>query len=268
MKKKKIGLIAGGGDLPLIFAKIVKEKGFEVIAVCLKGEASPDLEKSVNKTYWVSIGEPMKLVQAFKSERVKNLVMLGSVKKTDLYKDISKDEYAQGVLKISRDNRDETLLKSAANRLWWLGLYIKKPTDYLKTLMPSKGVLTKRIPTQSEWLDIEFGFKLAKVLAGSDIGQTIIVKNRSVVAIEAIEGTDEAIKRAGKLCGAGAVIVKAARPRQDMRFDVPLVGKATIQSLIEAKASVLALEQKKTYLIDRPEIIKLAEENNISVVII
>ena len=194
--------------------------------------------------------------------------MLGGIKKANLYKDIAKDKYAEGVLKISRDNRDETLLKSAANRLWWLGLYLKRPTDYLKKLLPEKGVLTKRFPTKNEYSDIKFGYKIAKKIAGADIGQTIVVKDRSVVAVEGMEGTDEVIKRANALCGEGAVVIKVARPKQDMRFDVPLVGIKTIQSLIEAKASVLALERKRTYLIDKNSLIKLADDNNISVVII
>ncbi len=268
MSKKKIGLISGGGDLPIIFTNIVKNKGINVITVALNGMASPEIEKVSDKTYWVSIGEPEKVINIFKSEGVRDLVMLGWVKKTHLYKDIIKDKLAEEVLKTSRDKRDETLLKSAANKLWWLGLYLKKPTDYLKELIPEKGVLTKRIPSKEELSDIKFGYKIAKKVAGLDIGQTIVVKNKSIVTVEGVEGTDETIKRGGSLCGPGAVIIKVARPKQDMRFDVPLVGIKTIESLIQAKASVLALERKKTYLIDKEALIKLADQNNISVIII
>ncbi len=149
-----------------------------------------------------------------------------------------------------------------------VGIEIIDPTPYLEELIPVKSILTKKVPTKEEELDIEYGRKIASELARFDIGQTVIVKDKTVIALEAAEGTDETIRRAGKLVDGGFTVVKMARPAQDARFDIPLVGPETIKTIVKSKGSVLALEQKKTFLMDKVEAIRIADESGISIVVI
>ena len=266
---KKIGLIAGGGKFPIIFAKAAREKGVSIVAVACKEETSLELEKAVDKIYWISIAELKKLIGIFKSEGVKKAVMAGRVTKTRLFKDTPKPDPAlESLLKNVSDKSDISLLRSAARVLRFFGITLIDSTIFLKDILPAKGILTKRVPTKEEWDDIKFGFSLAKATSRLEIGQTVVVKNKVILAIEAIEGTDKAILRGGELGNGSVVIVKTARPYQDRRFDIPTIGPDTIRSLKEAGGSVLAIEARSTIFIDKDECVSLADSNNLSLVVV
>jgi len=266
---KRLGLIAGNGQFPLVFAKSARDKGVEIIAVAIKEETSPELEKFVDKIHWISLGELKKLIGIFKDAKIKKAVMAGKVTKARLFKDMPKlDPTAQKLFKKLKDRKDTSLLKGAARALRLFGITLLDSTLFLKDHLPEKGILSRRAPTKKEWEDIKFGFKLAKKMAHLDIGQTVVVKDKSILAVESIEGTDEAILRAGRLGNGDIVVVKTARPKQDKRFDIPTIGPATIMSLKKAGGSILAIEAKKTLLLERSECLNLVDTYNFSLVVV
>ncbi len=264
----RIALVAGAGRLPVIFSDMAREKGDTVIAFCLKGVTDKELEKHVHKAHWFEWSELKKALFVLVTERIKSIIMLGKLKKEDLFrKSGSVGEEASKMI-VKSDKKDYSLLNETAKMLGKLGVEVIDSTTYLKEMIPQKGAITKRSPDGTEPEDIKCGREVAKALSGFDIGQTVAVKDKTVIAVEAAEGTDEAISRAGSLVKNGFVVVKVARPNQDMRFDVPLVGLDTVKSLAAAGATALALEAGKMLLIDKEEIIKLAEEKNISIIAI
>ncbi|MDD5449686.1 MAG: UDP-2,3-diacylglucosamine diphosphatase LpxI [Candidatus Omnitrophica bacterium] len=266
---KRLGLIAGCGDFPLLFAAQAKAKGISLICVALKDEASPKLETLTDKIYWLSFGEVKKAVEIFKSENIKKAVMLGGINKRRFFKDRPEaDEGAKAILNFAKDRKDLTLFKAAALFLRLHGITLQSAVMCLKDNIARKGCLTEKKPTAAQWEDIRFGYKIAKRLAGLDIGQTVVVKDKVALSIEAIEGTDAAIRRAGPLGNGDVVVVKAARPRQDMRFDIPVIGVNTIESLKEARAACLAIEKNKTLITDKQQISRLANQAGISIVVI
>lgn len=265
----RIGLVAGHGELPLIFAKKAKEKGDTVIALGLKGSTSEELEKYVEKVYWFEWGDLKKAMLLAVTQRLRKIALLGKIKKEMLFKDSGKfDDESKKIIRSSGGKKDYNILKGVADLVKTVGIEIIDPTPYLEELIPMKSILTKRSPTKEEELDIEYGRKIASDLAKFDIGQTVIVKDKTVIALEAVEGTDETIRRAGKLVDGGFTVVKMARPAQDARFDVPLVGPETVRTIVESGGKVLALEQKKTFLMSREEAIKVADESGLSIIII
>ncbi len=266
---KRIAVLAGSGQLPLIFAKCAKSKGEYIIGIAIEDLTSPDLENSVDKIYWGKSDEAKRALEIIKQERISHVVLIGNIPKALVFnKKVTLNEGAQEVLRSTVDSRDYTILKAIDLRLRREGARIMDPTPYITPLIPKKGLLTKRPPTKEEWEDIKFGQKAAKRMAGLDIGQTVIVKNKLIVAVEAIEGTDKAIRRAGEIGGEGTVVVKMARPKQDMKFDIPTIGCETIDSLIAAKASVLAIEAGKMLVLNRDELIRKSNSANISVIAI
>jgi len=265
----RIGLVAGRGELPLIFARKAKEKGDTVIALGLKGSTSVELEKYVEKVYWFEWGDLKKAIFLAVTQRLRRIALLGKIDKEMLFKDSGKlDEESKKIVRSSGGKKDYNILKGIADLIKKVGIEIIDPTPYLEELIPVKGVLTKRSPTKEEELDIEYGRKIALELAKFDIGQTVIVKDKTVIALEAVEGTDETIARAGRLVDGGFTVVKMARPDQDARFDVPLVGPDTVKRIAQSGGSVLALEQKKTFLMNKEESVRIADESGISIIII
>ena len=263
----RIGLVAGYGKLPIIFSKVAKSKGDTVIGLGIKGITSDELEDYVDKMHWVEWGKLQKALLLVATERIKEIIMLGKIGKDMVFKnDKNMDEEAKKIL--SKDKKDYTILNGVKDVLAKFGVKVINATEYLSELMPSKGVITKKEPAKNEWDDIEYGKTVAKELAKFDIGQTVIIKDKTVIALEAAEGTDETITRAGSLVKGGFVVVKVARPAQDMRFDVPIVGVDTIESLIKAGGSTLALEEKHTILMDKEEVIRLADQNGIAVAVV
>jgi len=266
---EKIGLIAGSGKFPLIFSQYAKARGRNICAVAVKGETSKELEDLVDRVYWVEVGQLERLFKIFKDEGITRAIMAGKISPTLLLKDdLAVDEELKELLDHAKDKRADSLLGAVARRLKKAGIDLIDSTTYLSDLLPHEGILTQRQPSQAEWEDIRFGFDIARKIAGLDIGQTVVVKDKAILAIEAIEGTDEAIRRGGALGNGEVVVVKVSKPKQDMRFDIPVVGPETIRSLTQAKASCLAIEAQKTLLIDKEEVVRLADRSGISVAVI
>ena len=265
----RIGLVAGFGKLPIIFSNIAKQKGDTVIAFALKGVTYPQLGDHVAKIHWLEWGNLKMSLLLLAAERIQKIAMLGKVNKDIFFKDDSKfDDDARKIFEKIKDKKDYAIFNEVSAALSKLGIEVLDSTVYLKCLLPAKGTLTKREPTKDESADINYGRQVASALAEFDIGQTVAVREKTIIAVEAVEGTDEAIKRAGGLTNGGFVVVKVARPNQDMRFDVPLVGLDTLKVLIESGGKALALEEKKTFLMDREDLINLADAKGISVVVI
>jgi hypothetical protein len=264
--EERIGLIAGEGRLPFLVAEAAKEKGFRVVAVAIKEEASPELEQAVDCIYWLHVGELGKLIRTFQKERIKRAVMAGKVQKRHLFSQIKPDLRATLLYVRLRERNDDAILSGVCEELRKEGIEILECSSLVSSLLVPPGVLTSRHPSEWERKDIEFGRRMARGIAGLDIGQTVVVKNGSVLAVEAIEGTDLAIRRGAEWGGRGAVVVKVAKPQQDMRFDVPVVGKSTLEVMQEVSASVLALEAGKVIAVDKEEMLRIAEDAGISVV--
>ncbi len=267
--KDKIGLLAGGGELPVIFGDAARKNGIKVVAFAAKGITSPSLDSHVDKIYWLDAAETGKLPLILLSERLKNFVMLGKIPKTIFFKkDFSRSKEITSVLNGAKDLLDDNLMRKIADMGKKFGVTFISPAEFLSELIPQKGTLTKKIPTQKEREDIEFGRKIASSVGSLGIGQAVVIKNKDVIAVEAVEGTDDAIKRGGELAGSGTVCVKIVKPNQDPRFDIPTVGIETINSLIKAKASVLAIEAGGTFFINQKEAVALADRSGIAIVAI
>ncbi len=263
---KRIGLIAGAGNMPVILARHMKERGIKVIALALKDAASRELDSAADRTYWLTAAELGKLPIIFLKERIGNIALSGKISKEMIFKqDFSKNKAASALLEGARDKKDETIFKEVGKLFQKFGVTLLNTIDLLPDLIVDKEVYTDRSPTQKEQDDLVFGTDMAIGIGKLDIGQTVIVKNKAVIAVEALEGTDEAIKRCGVMGIDGVVAVKMSKPGQDLRFDVPTVGLDTIKSLVEAKGSVMAMEAGKTFFVEREKSIKLANANGICI---
>jgi DUF1009 family protein len=263
---KKIGLIAGNGTFPLAFARAAKEKGIKVIAVAHEGETLPELAQWVDGIFWIKVGQLGKLIKIFKEQGVADVLMAGGIKKTRLFQGGMPDLRGMALLAKMVHKKDDSILRAVAEELEAEGITVRESTLYLDSILAPAGILTKRKPSKDERQDIEFGWELAKEIGRLDIGQTVVVKGRAVLAVEAIEGTDEAIRRGGLLCERGAVVVKVCKPQQDLRFDLPAVGTQTIQTMKQVKAACLAIEAGKTIIIDRELVVRDADAAGIAIV--
>ncbi len=260
------GLIAGNGNLPVEFVRHAKEIGIEeIVAVGFSGTTLPEVSNLVSYYEEIGVGQLGKLIKIFKNHGVKEAVMLGGLSPKLTIANIKLDFRLIALAAKIRDRRADSVLGAITDELEKDGIHLADTTKYLPNLLVVEGQITKRKPSKKEWIDIYFGLKIALASGGLDIGQTAIVKKHAVVAVEAMEGTDACIKRAGEI-SKGNVIVKTAKPNQDFRFDVPCIGPKTIESLIEAKAAVLAVEARKTFLIEKEKTIELAEKNGIAIV--
>ena len=263
----KIGLIAGNGRFPIIFAESARKKGVEIVAIGINEETSKELEKFVDKIYWLGVGELEKLLKILKEENIRSVVMAGQVKHKLLFdSNIKIDKKMQFLLGGLKNKKTDSIIGAVAGLLGLSGIKVLSSITFLSDYLPGKGVLTRILPDERILKDIDFGRRIAKAIAGLDIGQSVVVKDRVVLAVESIEGTDEAIRRAARYGKEGTVIIKVTKPRQDMRFDVPVIGPETIKLLREVKASCLAIEAKKTLIIDREETVRLANQANITLV--
>lgn len=266
LKIQKIGLIAGNGDFPIEFAKAAKQKGLAVVAVAHEGETLPELAQWTDKIFWIKVGQLGKLIKIFKEEGVHDVLMAGGIKKTRLFGGALPDLRGAALLARMIAKKDDSILRAVAEELESDGITVRESTLYLDSLLAPPGVLTKRKPTKDEWKDIFFGWETAKEIGRLDIGQTVVVKDLAVLAVEAIEGTDEAIRRGGRLCGEGAVVVKICKPQQDLRFDLPATGLRTIATMQEVKAACLAVEASKTIMIQKEALLREADAAGIAVV--
>ncbi len=261
-----IGLIAGDGRFPIIFAENVRQMGFTVSAIALLGSTLPELESHVEHIHWLKIGQFSKALAALKQDGVRQAVMLGGIKKTNVFTTLRPDLRALAIFSRLKHWKDDAILREVARELEGEGIEICESTFGLEGILAQEGHLTKKKPNKKEEEDIQFGWETLETLGRLDIGQCVVVKNRVIVAVEAVEGTDEAIKRGGQLGGQGGVVVKRSKPHQDLRFDLPAIGPKTIQTMVEARASVLAIEAGRTVILDREDVFSQAKDAGISIV--
>ncbi len=262
---KTLGLIAGNGRFPLLFADAARQAGYRVTAVAHRGETPEALQDRVDELHWIKVGQIGHLIEHFKAAGVETVVMAGGIKKTRMFTEYRPDLRALKVLAKVRHFKDDVLLRALADELESEGIAVRDATQYLPSLIAEAGTLTTR-PSAEQWEDIRFGAAMVKAIGRLEIGQCVVVKNRTVLAVEAIEGTDEAIRRGGRLAHGGAVVVKMAKPQQDLRFDIPAVGPTTIASMQEVGAAVLAVEAGKTLMLDKAEMLEAARKAKIAIV--
>jgi UDP-2,3-diacylglucosamine hydrolase len=265
-----LGIIAGNGRFPFLVLDAARRLHHDVSIVAIREEASPELERAAAadpraSLEWLSLGQLGACIAFLQRRGVTHAVMAGQVKHTKLFSGIRPDMTLLSVLMRLRARNTDALIAAVASVLADHGIDLIDSTSLLTPLLAAAGVLTRRAPTAEEQGDFEFGWRMADQIAGLDIGQTIAVKDRAVVAVEAMEGTDEVIARAGRLAGPGVRIVKVAKPNQDMRFDVPVVGVATLRAMQEAGATALAVDAGKTLMIDSEDTIAAADSGSIAV---
>lgn len=264
---ERIGLIAGNRKFPLIFCEAAKKKNYYIVAVAIKGDTSPKLKSLVDKIYWIGLDEFRRIFEIFKKEGIKKVVMAGQISPGRLFsKEIYKDEELKNLLASIKDKKADTIFGAIAEKLSGFGLELLNSTTFIEEFLPKKGTLTRAEPDFFRWEDIYFGLELAKAIAYLDVGQTVAVKDKAVVAVEALEGTDNLIKRAGKISRGGITVVKVSKPNQDMRFDIPVVGLNTVKNMVKAGAKCLAIEAGKTLFIDKEESVRFADKRHISIV--
>jgi UDP-2,3-diacylglucosamine hydrolase len=267
----KLGLIAGNGHFPFLVLDAARALGHEVTIVAVKEEASTALESAAAgppaaAIHWISLGQLGRCLEILREAGAAHAVMAGQVKHTKIFGGVVPDLTLLSVLTRLRSRNTDALIAAVADVMRDHGVELVDSTEFLKPLLAPAGPITTRTPSDSERLDFEFGYRMADVIAGLDIGQTIAVKHQAVVAVEAMEGTDEVIGRAGDLAGPGVAIVKVAKPGQDMRFDVPVVGLATIQAMRRAGATALSIDAGRTLVFDRDDLLASANEAGITIV--
>jgi UDP-2,3-diacylglucosamine hydrolase len=260
-----LGLIAGNGRFPFLVAAAGRRAGRKVVAVAIREEASPDLPAAVDVVEWVGLGQLGRCIEALKAHGITEAVMAGQVKHRQIFSGVVPDLKLMGVLARLAFKNTDSLIGGVADALERDGIRLLASTTFLEDQLATAGPMTRRRPSKDERRDVDYGRKVARTLAGMDLGQTVVVKDAAAVALEAMEGTDEVIRRAGRLAGPGAVVVKVAKPRQDMRFDVPVVGPVTLETMTEAGARVLAVETGKTLLLEKADFLAEADRRGLTV---
>jgi DUF1009 family protein len=263
---EKIGLIAGSGQFPILFSQIAIKNGFSVFTAAYVNEADQVLTQLSEKIQWVHLGQVKRLIKFFKQNDVHRAVMLGAIRKTRLFTDVKPDMRAMSIIAGIRHTHDDAIMRAFADNLEKEGIKIESSTFLLPELLATKGVWTIRKPSRSERKDIALGFPIAREIGRLGIGQSVVVGGGSILAVEAIDGTDATIKRGGQLGKGEAILVKICKPNQDFRFDIPSVGVQTIHTMSQYDVRVIAIEAGKTIVFDRSEMIRTANEYNIAII--
>jgi len=261
--QETVGLIAGNGRFPLLFAETARAAGVHVVAVAHEGETLPELAPLVEAITWVQVGQLDRIIRAFQAAGVRRAVMAGGIRKEALLEHFAPDERAQRFLARLTTWGDDILLRGVAEELESEGIAVVSSTLFLTSLLAPIGPLTGSSPDAAQWSDIRLGIDVAKALGQWDVGQSVVVKSGMVLAVEAIEGTDATIARGGR---PGAIVVKVSKPQQDLRFDVPAVGPETVRQCSGAGVAVLAIEAGKTLVLDRADVVRLAEAAGLAIV--
>jgi len=267
----RIGLIAGNGQFPFLALDAARSLGHDVTIVAIREEASPAMEAAAATDpaadfHWVSLGQLGRCIEILKRADVTRALMAGQVKHTRIFSGVVPDLTLLSVLRRLTTRNTDALISAVADVLGSHGIQLVDSTAFLEPLLARAGTLTERAPNDEERGDLEFGYGMADAIAGLDIGQTIAVRQRAVVAVEAMEGTDEVIVRAGRLAGPGVCIVKVAKPNQDMRFDVPVIGVATVDALGAAGAAVLSVDAGRTVVLDGDRVFEAANTAGVAIV--
>src|SRR5579871_1982556 len=259
------GLIAGNGRFPFLVLEGARSQGIDMAVIALKEEASQELANSAKRLHWVSLGELSKAIDLMHREGVTQAVMAGQVKHNKIFSSIRPDwKLAKLLFSLPRKNTD-SLIGAVARVLEDEGIRLVDSTAFLRPLVPQPGVLTQRAPDAREAADIAYGREIAVQLAGLDLGQTVVIRDKACVAVEAMEGTDETIERAARIAGGPLVVVKVAKPKQDMRFDVPVVGLKTVEVMRRSSVTALAIDAGRTLVFERPKVIEAAEAAGIAI---
>ncbi len=260
------GLIAGNGQFPFLVLQAARDRGIEMAVIAIREEASPELEKIATRFHWVSLGELSRALELLHQEGVTHAIMAGQVKHNKIFSSIRPDwKLAKLLFSLPLKNTD-SLIGAVAGVLESEGIKLVDSTSFLKPLLPAPGVLTRRAPDAREAGDIAYGREIARQIAGLDLGQTVVIRDRACVAVEAMEGTDETIERAARIVDGGSlVVVKVSKPRQDMRFDVPVIGLKTVEVMQRCRVSALGMDAGRTLLFDRARIIEAADAAGIAI---
>lgn len=264
---EKLGILAGAGKLPVECARAAQQLGYEVYSVGLLADSDPQIAQFSKDYQFISVAQLEAILNYLKTNQIEKVTLIGKVTKELLFNGAVQPDMRMVQLTMSLpDRKDDTIMIAFVRELAKAGIQTFDQTALIRKLMPRRGTITQREPTDIERKDMEFGFRIAKELGRLDIGQTVVVKNRAVMALEAIEGTDACIERGGMLAHGGAVIAKVSKPQQDNRFDVPTVGYRTVEQMVKVGATALAIEAGKTLLVERKQMIALADANGISIV--
>lgn len=263
----RLGILAGTGKLPVECARAAQKLGYEVYAIGLLADSDPQIAQFTKDFQFISVAQLDAVFNYLVQNQIKQVTLIGKVTKELLFNGaVIPDARMIQLIMSLPDRKDDTIMMAFVRELAKAGIKTFDQTKLIRKLMPRRGTITQREPTEIERQDMEFGFRIAKELGRLDIGQTVVVKNRAVMALEAIEGTDACIERGGKLAHGGAVVAKVSKPQQDNRFDVPTVGYRTIENMAKAGATALAIEAGKTLLVEREQMIAFADEKGISIV--
>jgi len=265
MSSPPLGLIAGNGRFPFLLAQAGRRAGRRIVAVAIREETFPELEQEVDECHWVGLGQLGRAIETLRAAGVREAVMAGQVKHRQIFSGIVPDLTLMGVLARLAFKNTDSLIGGVADAFGRAGITLLPSTTLLGDQLATAGAMTRRQPSASERKDVAYGIEIARVIAGRDLGQTVVVKDKAAVALEAMEGTDDVIRRAGRIAGQGTVVVKVAKPRQDMRFDVPVVGAGTLEAMAEAGAAVLAIEAGRTLILDRADFLGRAEAAGVAV---
>jgi len=276
-KPRRVGLLAGWGRYPFIVAEALQEQGVEVYCLGMHGHAQPGLAELCTDFQWMGLCKMGRAIRYFKRHGVTEISMLGKIHKVALFQPWrwlrhlpdfkTVRTFIPHFLTRKKDCRDDTLLTAVVELFACEGIRFVPPTDYVPELLAGEGRMTRRQPSVAQWRDIEFGWEIARRMGGLDVGQSVVVKDQAVMAVEAVEGTDLCVRRAGELCRTGGfTVVKVAKPNQDMRFDVPAVGIKTLESMRAAGGRVLAIEAGRTILLEEPQVIEFADKHKLVIV--
>jgi DUF1009 family protein len=263
---ERVGLVAGEGELPAILARGMQGQGLDVVAIALSETICQQLQPLAQRLYCFGAGQGNKIIDALKREGVRDLVLIGKVNKAVLFQRWRFDSRAWRVLRRAKSFQDDVLLREIIREFEAEGIRVVDQSHFIPDLCPKSGVLTRRQPSRREWQDIEYGLSAARRIGELGIGQTIVVKQGTILAVEGMEGTDEAITRGCRLAHEGAVVVKVSRPGQDLRLDMPTVGLKTLQVMHDGRATVLAIEAGKTLVIGGEAFPRAADDARISVI--
>jgi len=266
LRMEALGILAGSGQLPFVAAAEARRQGLRVVAVALREEADPSLADRVDAMHWVHVGQLGAAVRAFREEQVTDVLLLGKVEITRLFSRARPDLLGAKVLLKARDLRGDSVLEAVVDALAAEGIRVLETPRFLGPLLLQAGRLTQREPTVREQNDIDLGRRIARQIAALRIGQTVVVKHGTVLAVESVEGTDAAVRRGGELGRGGVVVVKVSRVDQDLRFDLPTIGAETLSALRDASATALALDAGRTLLLDRDRFVAGADELDLAVV--
>ena len=261
-----LGLIAGNGEFPLLVLDEARRRGVEVVALAIEGETDSRIEDRGATVHWIGLGEVSRCIKLFKKAGVNRAIMAGQVKHKKIFRSLRPDPGLLRVLSRMKSRNTDAILGAVADVLAEEGIQLLDSTSLLRSWVATEGVLGKRKPSAGEKKDIAFGLRMAREIARLDVGQTVVVRGGAVVAVEAMEGTDETILRAGGIVSGGLTVAKVARPSQDMRFDVPVVGPRTIEVMADVGCTVLALQAERTLLLERETLVEKANDSKIVVI--